>query len=53
MIFVVLIAGVDMPLIIRKEGNLYLLKGPAYVHGIMNGEKWPTDKNNLIDIVLS
>jgi hypothetical protein len=50
---VALIAGVDLPMIIRKEGDLYRLKGPAYIHGIMNGEKWPTDDNDLIDIVLS
>lgn len=50
---VALIAGVHWPLIIRKEGDLYRSKGPAYIHGIMNGEKWPDNKKNLIDIVLS
>jgi hypothetical protein len=49
---VALIAGVDMPMIIRKEGDLYRLKGPAYVHGIMRGEKWPEDEKDLVDIVL-
>jgi len=48
-----LIAGVDVPVIIRKEGDLYRIKGPAYVHGIMNGEKWPEKESDLIDIVLS
>jgi hypothetical protein len=50
---VALIAGVHWPLIIRKEGDLYRSKGPAYIHGIMYGEKWPDNKKALIDIVLS
>ena len=50
---VALIAGVHWPLIIRKEGHLYRSKGPAYIHGIMYGEKWPDDKKVLINIVLS
>lgn len=50
---IALIAGVDVPVIIRKEGDLYRIKGPAYVHGIMNGEKWPEKESDLIDIVLS
>jgi hypothetical protein len=51
--FVALIAGVHWPLIIRKEGDIYRSKGPAYIHGIMYGEKWPDNKKGLIDIVLS
>jgi len=50
---ITLIAGVDVPVIIRKEGDLYRIKGPAYVHGIMNGEKLPEKESGLIDIVLS
>ncbi len=37
---VALIAEVDFPMILRKEGDSYRSKGPAYIHGIMNGEKW-------------
>ena len=50
---VALIAGVHWPLVIRKEGGLYRSKGPAYIHGIMFGEKWPDNRKVLIDIVLS
>jgi hypothetical protein len=50
---VALIAGVDMPIIIRKEGDLYRVKGPAYIHGIMKGEKWPEDEEDLLDIIFS
>ena len=51
---VALIAGVNTPVIIRKEGDLYRIKGPAYIRGVMNGEKWPENENeDLTDIVLS
>jgi hypothetical protein len=49
---VALIAGVGMPIIIRKGGSSYRSKGPAYIHGMMYGEMWPKDEIDLIDIVL-
>ena len=49
---VVLIAGVGMPMILRKDGNSYRSIGPAYIDGMMNGEMWPEDEQDLIDIVL-
>ncbi|PMD32055.1 HET-domain-containing protein [Hyaloscypha variabilis F] len=51
--FVALIAGVDYPMILRKEGDSYRSKGPAYIHNMMKGERWPADEGELIDIVLS
>jgi len=50
--FVVLIAGVDMPMILRKDGDSYCSMGPAYIDGMMYGEMWPKDEKDLIDIVL-
>jgi len=50
---VAVIAGVYLPIIIRKDGDVYRVKGPAYIQGIMRGEKWPDDENDLIDIILS
>ncbi|PMD28939.1 HET-domain-containing protein [Hyaloscypha variabilis F] len=50
---VALIAGVDIPMILRKDGGSYRSMGPAYIHGIMNGEMWPENEDDLIDIVLS
>jgi hypothetical protein len=50
---VALIAGVDIPMILRKEGSSYRSKSPAYIHGMMYGEIWPKDENVLIDIILS
>lgn len=50
---VVLISGCEHPMILRKaedasEGELrYRLMGIAYVHGIMNGEAWPSDPAEL------
>jgi hypothetical protein len=43
---IVLISGVDVPLVLRScgSGNEYLLMGPAFVQGIMYGEKWDKEK---------
>lgn len=49
---VVLISGVSRPLIVRKEGETYRLRGPCHVEGIMNGEKWPDNENDLVEIIL-
>ncbi|KAH7327450.1 hypothetical protein BKA65DRAFT_510616, partial [Rhexocercosporidium sp. MPI-PUGE-AT-0058] len=48
---VLLVAGLPRPLIGRKVGERYQLIGPAYLHGIMDGEKWPEDESQLVDIV--
>lgn len=49
---VFLIPGSDWPLVLRPEGDSYRFVGPAYVHGIMNGEGWdkagPLKKITLI-----
>jgi hypothetical protein len=37
---VVLIAGLKVPFIVRKAGEYYRLIGPAYIEGIMHGERW-------------
>jgi hypothetical protein len=47
---VVLIAGLDIPMIVREVGdvgNYHRLMGPAYVRGMMYGEKWPDYDNGL------
>jgi hypothetical protein len=50
---VALVSGVDIPIIVRKEGNLYGAKDLAYVHEIIIGEKWPEDEKYLINMILS
>jgi hypothetical protein len=50
---VMLISGVDHPMIARKTGETYRLVSPAYVYGITNGEKWPDNEEDLVEIVLS
>ena len=47
---VVLIAGLDFPFIVRKNGESYSLIGPAFIHGVMKGERW--DDAQLEKIVL-
>lgn len=51
--YVVLISGVRMPLIVRKEGETYRLKGPCWAEVITKGEKWPSDERELVEIVLT
>lgn len=48
---VILVGGVSRPLIARKMGDRYRLLGPAYIHGVMDGEKWPEDERELVSIV--
>lgn len=36
--------GGQLPLIVRREGEHWLLLGESYVHGIMNGEAWEEAK---------
>jgi hypothetical protein len=47
---VVLIAGLDIPMIVREVGDIgnnHRLMGLAYVHGMMYGERWPDYDNGL------
>jgi hypothetical protein len=49
-----LVSGLSLPMIIRqRENGTNILIGPAYVHGIMDGEKWPEDEAELEWIALS
>ncbi|KAE8454201.1 hypothetical protein EG329_005126 [Mollisiaceae sp. DMI_Dod_QoI] len=41
------LAGGYLPFVLRPMGDYYRLVGPCYVHGIMNGETWPEDENDL------
>jgi hypothetical protein len=42
---IALLAGSDVPVILRPEGENWHFIAPAYVAGIMNGEAWPQDGN--------
>ena len=45
-----LISGLTLPFVIREKKENYNLIGPAYVHGIMEGERW--DGMQVTDIEL-
>ena len=47
---VALISGLQLPFIVRRAGDNYKLIGPAYIHGLMKGERW--DKGLVESITL-
>lgn len=49
---IVLISGLEMPLVMRSVEGGFRLITHVYVHGIMYGEMWPEDGRELQDIVL-
>ncbi|TEY67420.1 hypothetical protein BOTCAL_0126g00110 [Botryotinia calthae] len=50
---VYLLKGLDIPVVLRPSGENYSFVGPcSYIHGVMEGQKWPEDESELQDIVL-
>jgi hypothetical protein len=41
---IMLCKGSEVPLVLRKEGEIWTLVGECYVHGIMNGEAFEEEK---------
>ncbi|KAH6644410.1 heterokaryon incompatibility protein-domain-containing protein [Boeremia exigua] len=48
---IALIAGLQLPFILRKAGDKFNLVGPAYIHGIMQGERWDGDSAEKITLI--
>ncbi len=46
---VILLAGLSLPFVVRRDQDCdtYRLIGPAYVHGMMDGELWPGNPGSL------
>jgi hypothetical protein len=44
---VAIFSGLKLPFIIRPHQESYRMIGPAYIHGIMHGERWPGDPSRL------
>lgn len=49
---VYLLAGSDVPLVLRRDGDNYRVVAPAYIIGAMKGEYWPEDESTLETITL-
>jgi hypothetical protein len=49
---IALFAGFLLPMVIRAQGTEYRLICPAYVEGIMLGEKWPTNENVIREFTI-
>lgn len=48
---IALIAGEELPFIVREAGDKYNLIGPAYIHGVMRGERWDDDLREQIVLI--
>jgi hypothetical protein len=48
---VALIAGLNTPFIVREAGEHYNLIGPAYIEGVMCGERWDDGEAKTITLV--
>jgi len=43
---IALISGLELPMVVRRsDDGSFRFIAPAYVHGIMSGERWPEDCN--------
>lgn len=51
---VMLITGLGLPMIVRGEHGEqgYTVVGAAHIHGVMEGDAWPSDEGKLMEIVL-
>ncbi|OCK86903.1 HET-domain-containing protein [Cenococcum geophilum 1.58] len=49
---IAIVSGLEQPLVLKPVEGGYRLVTHCYVHGIMNGELWPDDFEDLEDIVL-
>ncbi|CZR67993.1 uncharacterized protein PAC_17892 [Phialocephala subalpina] len=49
---IAIIRGLDMPLALRPVEGGYRFLTHVYVHGIMYGEAWPKNEDNLEEIIL-
>jgi len=47
---VFLLRGSSVPLVLRKNGDVWKFIGDAYVHGVMDGEKWDEPNCESVDI---
>ncbi len=49
---ILLVSGMNSPMLLRQEGDSHRLIGHAYIHGMMRGELWPGDGESLNDYTL-
>ncbi|ETI23261.1 hypothetical protein G647_05060 [Cladophialophora carrionii CBS 160.54] len=49
---IAVVQGMEMPFLLRPVDGGYKLLSHVYVHGIMYGEAWPDDANEVEDLVL-
>ncbi|OCT54968.1 hypothetical protein CLCR_02818 [Cladophialophora carrionii] len=49
---IAVVQGMEMPFLLRPVDGGYKLLAHVYVHGIMYGEAWPDDANEVEDLVL-
>jgi len=50
---VVLLSGLQYPFVLRRNGGKWRILGPAYVHGVMDGEAWPQAQGPLTSFLIA
>ncbi|KAI0468971.1 heterokaryon incompatibility protein-domain-containing protein [Xylaria cf. heliscus] len=50
--FVYLLAGLDVPCVLRPSGDEFKFVALAHVQGVMGGQLWPTNENELEGLAL-
>ncbi|KAI0967778.1 hypothetical protein F4678DRAFT_482805 [Xylaria arbuscula] len=47
-----LLAGLDVPCVLRSQGDAYRFVALAHVHGVMEGQLWPENERDLEGLTL-
>ncbi|KAI0509152.1 heterokaryon incompatibility protein-domain-containing protein [Xylaria bambusicola] len=47
-----LLAGLDVPCVLRRRGNEFRFVAIAHVHGVMRGQLWPKNEDDLEGLTL-
>jgi hypothetical protein len=49
---IALISGMHVPMCLRPVATRYVLVGPAFVYGIMQGELWSSEQGDLRELII-
>jgi hypothetical protein len=50
---IALLSGLKYPFVLRRNGERWHMLGPAYIHGVMDGEAWPQGQGPLTSFLIA